>query len=64
MHAPALHSCCAAQDVAAICGISAMPTFQVWKDGEKKDELVGASKDKLRDLINKYTADGEEPPPK
>jgi thioredoxin 1 len=50
--------------VAAICGISAMPTFQVWQGGEKKDELVGASKDKLRDLINKYTADGEEPPPK
>ena len=48
------------QDVAGICGISAMPTFQVWQDGEKVDELVGASKDKLKELINKYTSDAAE----
>lgn len=36
------------------CGISAMPTFQVWKAGAKVDELVGASKDKLAELIAKY----------
>lgn len=40
--------------VAAACGISAMPTFQVWKDGKKVDELVGASKEKLKELIEKY----------
>lgn len=43
--------------VAGACGISAMPTFQVWQDGEKKDELVGASKEKLAELVNKYTSD-------
>lgn len=29
----------------------------VWQDGEKKDELVGASKEKLAELVNKYTSD-------
>jgi thioredoxin-like negative regulator of GroEL len=31
-----------------------MPTFQVFKDGKKVDELVGASKDKLKALVEKY----------
>ena len=42
------------QAVAAACQISAMPTFQVFKGGAKVDELVGASKDKLRELVSKY----------
>eukprot|EP00037_Helgoeca_nana_P000265 m.20914 g.20914 ORF g.20914 m.20914 type:complete len:112 (-) comp10335_c0_seq1:58-393(-) len=42
------------EEAAAACGISAMPTFQVWKAGKKVDELVGASKDKLAELIAKY----------
>jgi thioredoxin 1 len=42
--------------VAAECGISAMPTFQVWKAGQKIDELVGASKEKLEALCAKYSA--------
>ena len=37
------------------CEISAMPTFQVWKNNSKVDELVGASEDKLRQLITKNT---------
>ena len=37
------------------CGISAMPTFQVWKNGAKVDELVGASEAKLRELVSKHT---------
>jgi len=40
--------------VAGECGVSAMPTFQVFKDGKKVDELVGASKDKLKALVEKY----------
>ena len=42
--------------VAAECGISAMPTFQVWKAGQKIDELVGASKEKLEALCAKHSA--------
>jgi thioredoxin 1 len=42
------------ESVASKCGISAMPTFQVFKDGQKVDELVGASKDKLKELIAKW----------
>lgn len=43
-----------AQAVAQDCGISAMPTFQVWKGNQKVDELVGASKDKLQALVEKH----------
>ncbi|KAL4423311.1 hypothetical protein ABPG77_006106 [Micractinium sp. CCAP 211/92] len=42
------------EQVAAACGISAMPTFQVWQGGKKVDELVGASKTQLEALIKKY----------
>ena len=42
------------EDISAKCGISAMPTFQVWKDGAKVDELVGASEEKLAALVAKY----------
>jgi thioredoxin 1 len=41
-------------DVDEVEAVAAMPTFQVWKDGAKVDELVGASKDKLKELIEKY----------
>eukprot|EP01023_Acetabularia_acetabulum_P064141 TRINITY_DN8222_c0_g1_i1.p5 TRINITY_DN8222_c0_g1~~TRINITY_DN8222_c0_g1_i1.p5 ORF type:complete len:118 (+),score=27.13 TRINITY_DN8222_c0_g1_i1:161-514(+) len=42
-------------DVASECGISAMPTFQVFSNGSKVDELVGASEERLRALIAKYS---------
>ena len=35
-------------------GVSAMPSFFVYKDGKKCDELVGASKEKLEALVQKY----------
>jgi len=41
------------EDIAQKCGISAMPTFQCFKDGVKVDELVGASQEKLEALVNK-----------
>ncbi|KAK3606139.1 hypothetical protein CHS0354_010769 [Potamilus streckersoni] len=41
------------EDVAANCGISAMPTFQFYKNGKKVNELVGANETKLREMIEK-----------
>ena len=47
-------ACLVSQAVAAVAGVSAMPTFQVWQKGGKVDELVGASKEKLKAMIEKY----------
>ncbi|GIL48475.1 hypothetical protein Vafri_4990 [Volvox africanus] len=38
------------------CGITAMPTFQVFVGGVKVDDLVGASQDKLKALVAKYAS--------
>ncbi|KAG1655994.1 hypothetical protein FOA52_016323 [Chlamydomonas sp. UWO 241] len=46
--------CDANEDVATLAGISAMPTFQIWKAGAKADEMIGASKEKLKALVGKY----------
>ncbi|CAI5985414.1 unnamed protein product [Closterium sp. NIES-64] len=40
--------------VAEQFNITVMPTFLVFVNGEKADELVGASKEKLLELIQKY----------
>ena len=42
--------------VAAECGVSAMPTFQVFRDGAKVAEFVGASKDKLKGMVEQHLA--------
>jgi len=42
-------------EVAESCQVRAMPTFQVWKDGGKIDELVGANRVALENLIAKYS---------
>ncbi len=41
-------------DVSGGQGVSAMPSFFVYKEGKKVDELVGASKDALESLAKKY----------
>jgi thioredoxin 1 len=41
-------------DVAEFCGIQAMPTFQIYKAGNKVGELTGASKEKLKALIAEH----------
>mmetsp|Transcript_2019 Transcript_2019/g.3052 ORF Transcript_2019/g.3052 Transcript_2019/m.3052 type:complete len:106 (-) Transcript_2019:780-1097(-) len=43
-----------AEDVASSCKISAMPTFQFYKGGDKIDEFKGADDAQLRDLITKH----------
>ena len=40
-----------AEEVAAECGIQAMPTFQVFKGGQKVAEMKGADQKGLVDLI-------------
>ena len=40
-------------DVAQQVGIGAMPTFHLYKGGQKVDDLVGADAKKLEELIKK-----------
>ncbi|SPN99902.1 probable thioredoxin [Cephalotrichum gorgonifer] len=42
-------------DVAAENGIRAMPTFVLFKDGAKVDELLGANPNGLKTLVEKST---------
>ena len=42
------------QDISSKCRIQAMPTFQVFLNGSKIDELVGADEEELNELIQKY----------
>lgn len=47
----------AAEDVAALCGVSAMPTFKVFSgNGDSKpiEEIVGADQVKLKSLLDKH----------
>lgn len=39
------------EDVAQEADVKAMPTFHLYVGGEKKQEIVGASKDKLAELF-------------
>lgn len=45
----------ASEDVAMMNLISAMPTFLLFKDGEKVAEVVGANHNKLRELIEQHS---------
>ena len=44
------------KDVAQACGITAMPTFQFFKQGKKVDEVKGADVQQLTTKIGYYTA--------
>jgi len=46
----------AVPDLAQELGISAMPTFLVFKDGEKADEFIGANPPALKRMFDKYAA--------
>mmetsp|Transcript_29151 Transcript_29151/g.35409 ORF Transcript_29151/g.35409 Transcript_29151/m.35409 type:complete len:104 (-) Transcript_29151:263-574(-) len=41
-------------DIAAECGVSAMPTFMVYKGGEKVKEMVGADQKALEALVMEF----------
>ena len=43
-------------DVAQELGVRAMPTFLVFKDGEKVEEVVGANERAVVAAIEKYSA--------
>ncbi|EGS21832.1 uncharacterized protein CTHT_0037020 [Thermochaetoides thermophila DSM 1495] len=44
----------AVPDLAQELGIRSMPTFIIFKDGEKVDEMVGAQPQALLGLLNRY----------
>lgn len=46
-------------DVAQELGIRAMPTFLVFKDGEKVGEVVGANPNAIKAAIEKHSATAE-----
>ena len=43
-----------AEDLAAQCGVQAMPTFQFYKGGQKVDEFRGADVKSLRAMVEKH----------
>lgn len=44
-----------AEEIASFVGVCSMPTFQVYRRVKKVDELVGASKDRLKALVEKHS---------
>ena len=42
-----------AASISEKCGISCMPTFQFYKNGEQVDEFSGADEGKLRSTVQK-----------
>ena len=45
-----------ASDVAETCGIEAMPTFKVFRDGKEVDVMKGADPAGLEALVKKWSA--------
>ena len=43
-----------ADDVAAACGIRAMPTFHFYRGGAKVEEMMGADQNKIAALVAKH----------
>ncbi|KAK6715841.1 hypothetical protein SNK04_006796 [Fusarium graminearum] len=45
-----------AEDISQEYGIRAMPTFMVFKDGEKVGEIVGADPNKLEQMVRQFAS--------
>ncbi|XP_041360120.1 thioredoxin-like [Gigantopelta aegis] len=43
-----------AEDIAEECEIECMPTFVIFKEGEKVESMMGANKEQLASLIAKH----------
>lgn len=43
-----------AKDITSYCNVTSIPTFIFYKNGEIIDMLVGANKEKLKNMINSY----------
>ena len=41
-------------DVAVACGVKAIPTYQIWKSGEKIDEMSGALPQRLVTMLKTH----------
>jgi len=41
-------------EISESCGISAMPTFQFFKNGQKVHDFTGASEEKLKQGVTKF----------
>jgi thioredoxin 1 len=44
------------EELSGKAGVSAMPTFFVYKDGQIIEQMVGASQEKLRELVAKHAS--------
>ncbi|KAI8985342.1 PITH domain-containing protein [Pilobolus umbonatus] len=47
-----------AQEVAALCGVSSMPTFQFYKDGKRVADMKGANAQQLEYLVKIHSGEG------
>ena len=43
------------KEIRSFCGVSAMPTFQFYRAGEKIDEFCGADASKLTTLVGRHS---------
>ena len=41
-------------EISSSAGVRAMPTFHVYQNGNKIEEIVGADKNALEEIVKKY----------
>ncbi len=53
-------SLCCVQALAAEYAVTAMPTFAIIQEGQRVGEVIGADKNKLTDLIARWSSHGQQ----